>query len=70
MLCVCSREQKKCEERDERENERSEREKKQNEKQQRQREAVCPRKKEEQKTRKKFTLFHSLDQLEVFGVLQ
>jgi hypothetical protein len=41
-----------------------------NEKQQRQREAVCPRKKEAQKTRQKFTLFHSLDQLEVFGVLQ
>ena len=55
MLCVCSREQKKCEERDER----SEREKSRDEKQPRQREAVCPRKKEEQKTRQKFTLFHS-----------
>ena len=44
----------------ERENERSERvEKAETKNNRRQREAVCPRKKEEQKTRQKFTLFHS-----------
>jgi hypothetical protein len=67
MLCVCSHEQKKCEERDER---RSEREKAETKTTETERKKLCPRKKEAQKTRQKFTLFHSLDQLEVFGVLQ
>ena len=54
MLRVCSREQKKCEERT-----KEAKEKKQRRKQQTEREKLCPRKKEEQKTRQKFTLFLS-----------
>ena len=70
MLCVCSREQKKCEERDERENERSEREKKQKRKTTETERSCLPEKKRRAKNETKIHSFSLSTQLEVFGVLQ
>ena len=60
MLCVCSREQKKCEERTKERTKEAKERKSRDEKQQRQREALPEKKRsKKQKTRQKFTLFLS-----------